>query len=407
MGDTLGTQEDGVPWKDLSPVDIRMELMVRLRNGERVSDLAREYGVSRKTIYKFKTRFETEGPAGLQDRTRRPRRLARALPVEIETAVLQLKKKYPTWGAKKIRVLLPKAHPGMHVPARSTIHEILRRNGAVTPRPKRRRARASGDRLTKPTRPNQVWAADFKGQFRLGDRTLCFPLTASDLYSRYLLLCEALPGTGERSAIACFLRAFRQYGIPDVIRTDNGVPFASVGQWGLSKLSVLWLRLGIRVERIAPGHPEQNGIHERMHRTLKIETTRPAGRHLLEQQERFDHFDRVYNRQRPHEALDMKVPADRYRASARLLGPKLPDIHYAFADDVRTVDAHGKIRLFGRHHFHVSLAFAHQELAIAETPDGLWTLGFAKVDLGQYDPRQRVFTPYSPLRDSSLGVTLN
>ena len=333
-----------MPLKERTMTDMRMELMMKLREGVRVTELAREYQVSRKTIYKFKERFEKEGVRGLEDRNRRPVRLAKALAPAIEQAVLKVKEKYPTWGAKKIRTHLPKAYPGLYVPARSTIHEMLKRNGAVKSRRRRQKTMTLGGRLTTPTAPNRVWASDFKGQFRTGDGKQCYPLTTTDLNSRFVLTCEALPSTAEDAALECFNLLFQEHGLPDVMRTDNGVPFASAGYWGLSKLAALWMRLGIHVERIEPGKPQQNGCHERMHRTLKLETARPAGRHLLGQQRSSTNGCTPSTTSRPHEALDMAVPADVYRASQRSFSGKLPEINYSLADDVKTVDRYGAIR---------------------------------------------------------------
>lgn len=396
-----------MPLKERTMTDMRMELMMKLREGVRVTELAREYEVSRKTIYKFKERFEKEGVRGLEDRNRRPVRLAKALAPAIEQAVLKVKEKYPTWGAKKIRTHLPKAYPGLYVPARSTIHEMLKRNGAVKSRRRRQKTMTLGGRLTTPTAPNRVWASDFKGQFRTGDGKQCYPLTTTDLNSRFVLTCEALPSTAEDAALECFNLLFQEHGLPDVMRTDNGVPFASAGYWGLSKLAALWMRLGIHVERIEPGKPQQNGCHERMHRTLKLETARPAGRHLLGQQEKFNEWMHTFNHVRPHEALDMAVPADVYRASQRSFSGKLPEINYSLADDVKTVDRYGAIRLVGRHSFHVSSALQGQPVGVLELPNGLWRIGFAGVDLGDYDPNQRVLNRFTVLRESSLGATIN
>lgn len=395
-----------MPWKEPNVVDLRYELLRRLEAGERVSDLAREYGVSRKTIYKFQKRLRVQGIEGLRDLTRRPERLARKLPEEVEQAVLRLKKKYPTWGAKKIRARLPEAYPGVHVPAVSTVHAMLERNGAVKRRRRRRKVAGTLSPLTTPKQPNQVWGADFKGQFRLSDRSYCYPLTTSDLYSKYVLQCEALSSTREEPVLEAFWELFHTHGLPESIRIDNGVPFATTAAWGLSRLSVMWLRLGIEVQRIRPGCPQQNGSHERMHRTLKQEATRPAGRNLLEQQEKLDTFQRVFNHERPHEALAMRVPADVYCSSSRACPAKLPELDYPFADDVLTVHSEGHVGLHGRHRFYLTKPLAGQQVGVQEQLDGRWLVAFAAYDLGLYDPRQRRFEPFETLRDSSLGAQL-
>jgi hypothetical protein len=258
-----------------------------------------------------------------------------------------------------------------------------------------------------PQRVNHVWGADFKGQFRLGDRSYCYPLTASDLFSRYLLVCEAFASTREDPVIEHFVHAFLEHGLPDSIRVDNGVPFATTARWGLSRLSVLWLRLGITVQRITPGCPQENGCHERMHRTLKLEATRPAGRHLLEQQEKLDQFRNVFNNDRPHEALNMRVPADVYRPSSRPLRWPMPEPTYPLADDVLRADSDGHLRLHGGHRVYLAAPLAGEYMGVQEQQDGRWLIGFAGHDLGLYDPTQRAFAPFDSLRDSSLGVQLN
>jgi putative transposase len=239
--------------------------------------------------------------------------------VVIEKAIVGLKREFPTWGAPKIRERLKQRWPELHRPAISTVHATLDRHGLVRRRSKRRRPRLTGTTLSQPMVPNRLWCADYKGEFLLTNQRYCYPLTITDFATRYLLACEALSTTKERYAFTVFERTFQEFGLPDAIRTDNGVPFASAhALYGLSKLAVWWLRLGIRIERIAPGHPQQNGRHERMHLTLKTEATRPAGANVLQQQQRFDTFIHHYNHERPHQALDMATPASHYTASARL-----------------------------------------------------------------------------------------
>ena len=237
--------------------------------------------------------------------------------MQIEKLIVNLKKEYPHWGAPKIRERLRRVYPDVHCPAISTVHAVLDRNGLVKRR-KRRRYKAQGTALSRATAPNELWCADYKGEFMLTDRRYCFPLTVTDFASRYLITCDALSTTKEVYAFSVFERAFKDFGLPTAIRTDNGIPFACPNSlFGLSKLSVWWLRLGINIERIKPGHPEQNGRHERMHLTLKTEATRPASENFLQQQVRFDEFIERYNQERPHQALDMKVPADLYTSSPR------------------------------------------------------------------------------------------
>jgi len=298
-------------------VDERLRFVARLLEGEKMAGLCREFGISRKTGYKIYRRYRDIGLEGLTDRSRRPYRQANKLSFQVETRIVQLKREHPNWGAPKIREKLRRLNLGIHTPAISTVHAVLDRHGLVKRR-RRRRYKAQGTRLSWPRQPNDLWCADFKGEFMLADRRYCYPLTISDFASRYLIACEALASTREHTAFSVFERAFKDFGLPGAIRTDNGMPFASPHAFfGLSKLSVWWLRLGIDIERIQPGHPQQNGRHERMHLTLKQEATRPAASNLLQQQARFDDFLEDFNHERPHQALDMHYPAERYAPSAR------------------------------------------------------------------------------------------
>jgi len=393
-----------VPWKAKSKVDMRYELLQRLHNGERATDLAREYGVSRKTIYKFRKRLQLHGIEGLRDRSRRPHRLARKLPEQLEQAVLAIKAQHPTWGAKKIRAALPQHYPGMPLPACSTIHKMLLRAGKVRRRPRRRPKGLLNERpLQQPAAPNELWAADFKGQFQLRNGKPCFPLTVSDVHSRMLLLCEALSSTEQQPVIDAFWALFQEHGLPYAIRTDNGVPFASTANWGLSRLTVLWMRLGIRVERIQPGKPQQNGRHERIHRTLKAHCIRPAAEHLLAQQDRFERFLREYNHQRPHEALDFKTPFECYRPSTRPCPKQLPTPSYPLADRTLHVCSDGRLSLAPGHRPFLAKPLAGQLVGLQELHDGSWLIGFANYDLGIYHPNDKSFQPFSPLRASSLA----
>ncbi len=267
---------------------------------------------------------------GLSDRTRRPYRYANQLPEQVEAAIVASKREKPHWGARKIRERLLRRLPhAIKVPACSTIHAVLDRHGLVA-RARRSSTRAEGTPLSEGVHPNDLWSADYKGEFMLGDKRDCYPLTVTDHASRYLLLCEALEWNREELAFRAFQRLFGERGLPRAIRSDNGVPFASPnGLFNLSKLSVWWLRLGISIERIRPGHPQQNGRHERMHLTLKKEATRPAGANILQQQAKFDDFVEEFNRERPHEGLNMQCPAEVYIASPRPY-QGLPEPHYPF-----------------------------------------------------------------------------
>ena len=367
-------------------MDERLKFIARLLDGDKMAELCREFGVSRKTGYKILNRYHSCGLQGLTDRSRRPYRQANQLPVQIETLIVRLKQDKPNWGAPKIRERLARLYPDVHTPAISTVHAVLDRHGLVKRR-SRRRNRAKGTPLSHPLQPNDLWCADYKGEFMLADRRYCYPLTISDFASRYLVACEALSTTKESYAFSVFEAAFKQFGLPRAIRTDNGVPFASPNSlFGLSKLSVWWLRLGIEIERIKPGHPQQNGRHERMHLTLKLETTKPAGKNFLQQQSKFDDFIDCYNNERPHQALDMLCPAQRYVPSTRAY-EGLPDVDYPFHDRSAVVTTCGRI-CFQRRKINLSLVFAGQKVGIKQVSDRIWLVSFMDYDLGYFDDEE-------------------
>ena len=331
-----------MPWRELSVMDEKLKFVARLLDGEKMAVVCREFGISRKTGYKIWSRYHATGLQALSDRSRRPYKLANRLPIQVENLIVHLKNDKPNWGAPKIRERLIKKYPEIPVPATSTVHAVLDRHGLVTKR-KRRRYRAEGTALSYTNQANDLWCADYKGEFMMGNKIYCYPLTITDFSSRYLICCEALETTKEQFAFTVFENTFKEYGLPKAIRTDNGVPFASAHSiFGLSKLSVWWLRLGIEIERIKPGHPEQNGRHERMHLTLKKETTRPPGQNLLQQQEKFDAFKQEFNHERPHQALEMKCPADHYTTSNRKYNG-LPNVEYPMHDKTITVTCCGRI----------------------------------------------------------------
>ena len=380
-------------------MDERLRFVSRLLDGEAMTEVCREFGISRKTGYKIFDRYKATGLEALTDRSRRPVRYANQLPAQIESLIVAFKREKPHWGARKIRELLVRRLDGdVRVPAKSTIHAVLHRNGLVKPlgRP---RSRATGTGLSTGARPNDLWCADFKGEFKLGDGRYCYPLTVTDHASRYLLLCEALESTREAPAITAFEQLFQERGLPAAIRSDNGVPFASPnGLYGLSRLSVWWLRLGIGIERIKPGHPQQNGRHERMHLTLKKETTKPAGMNSLQQQARFDAFVEEFNTERPHEALGMQRPADVYSASPRPYAG-LPDLAYPLHDRDVLVTNCGRICLH-RKRINVSHVLAGQRLGIKEVDEGIWLVSFMRYDLGYFDLEQKTLqtldNPFGP-----------
>jgi transposase InsO family protein len=383
-------------------MDERLRFVARRLDGELMSDLCREFGISRKTGYKIFDRYKEHGLEALTDRSRRPIRYANQLPTQIESLIVTLKGEKPHWGARKLRELLVRKLDGdIRVPANSTIHAVLHRHGLVKAL-RRPRHRAQGTELSAGLGANDLWCADFKGEFKLGNGRYCYPLTVTDHASRFVLLCEALESTREDIAITAFEQLFRQRGLPQAIRSDNGVPFASPnGLFNLSKLSVWWLRLGIAIERIKPGHPQQNGRHERMHLTLKKETTRPPRGNYLQQQARFDAFVSEFNAERPHEALAMKCPAEVYSASPRpYVG--LPDLTYPLHDRDVLVTACGRICMH-RKRINISTVLAGQRLGIKEVDEGIWLVSFMSYDLGFIDLEQKTLQPI----DNPFGPRLS
>lgn len=372
-----------MPWKVCDQMDERLRLVAKLLEGEKMAAVCREFGISRKTGYKIFSRYKDIGIEGLEDRSRAPYRYANKLPFQVEKTILGIKQDHPTWGAPKIRDKLLKAFPMISPPAQSTIHSVLDRNGLVSRR-RRRRYKAKGTALTDAKAPNELWCADYKGEFRLGNKLYCYPLTITDYRSRYLLACEALESTKEPTAFTVFERAFREFGLPAAIRTDNGVPFSNAHTlFGLSKLSVWWLRLGISIERIKPGKPQQNGRHERMHLTLKKETTKPAAYNFLQQQERFDDFIGTYNSERPHQALGGLYPSEVYTPSPREYRiPARPE--YPFHDRTILVTHCGRICI-GKRKISLSRVFAGQYVGITEVENDIWLVSFMDYDLGFFD----------------------
>jgi putative transposase len=364
-------------------MDERLKFVARLLDGEKMAALCREFDISRKTGYKIFQRYRDVGIEGLTDRSRRPYRQANRLPVQIETLIVALKREHPSWGAPKLREKLRRRYDGISLPAISTVHAVLDRHGLVS-KGRRSGYRAQGTGLSNPKAPNDLWCADYKGEFMLADRRYCYPLTITDAVSRFILGCEALESNAEAPAFTVFERVFRDFGLPRALRTDNGVPFASASAlFGLSKLSVWWLRLGIEIERIRPGHPQQNGRHERMHRTLKQETTRPAAANFLQQQGKFDRFVESFNHERPHQALGMKYPAELHRLSARPYRG-LTDLSYPLHDRTVTVTQCGRVCFDGRK-INLSGVFAGHDVGIKEVDEHIWLVSFMHYDLGYFD----------------------
>ena len=373
-----------MPWKECRKVEEKLRFVARHLEGESISSLCREFGISRVTGHKLVERYRQSGMEALSDRSKRPYRMANQLPFQIESLIVDIKKEFPTWGAPKIRERMLTRYPDLKTPAKSTVHAVLERHGLVRHKRAGARPKSQGTVLLGAQTPNELWCTDFKGEFMLADRRYCYPLTVTDFHSRFLLCCEGLESTREAMAMTVFERLFREYGLPQRIRSDNGVPFASAhALHGLSRLAVWWLRLGIEIERIKPGNPQQNGRHERMHRTLKQATTRPPAINMLQQQDKFEDFIREYNYERPHEALEMKTPSALYEPSIRpYVG--LPPVEYPFHDRVITVTECGRICL-ERRKISLSTVLAGQNVGIKQVDDQIWQVSFMGYDLGFFD----------------------
>ena len=380
-----------MPWQGVSTVDLRVQFVIEFLSGlQTMSELAAAYDVSRKTGYKWVERYERAGPVGLLDRSRRPARSPTAVAPAVVAGVLAARQRKPYWGARKLRQWLITQDPRVPWPGRSTIHTLLRRHGAVRQRsPRRHLAPRGATGLRVAHAPNDVWTVDFKGSFRVTSGVRCYPLTLRDLASRYTLRCDAQAGEQLVPTRAHMARAFATYGLPACIRSDNGHPFAGTGVARLSRLAVWWMRLGIQVERIAPGRPDQNGAHEQFHRVLKAQTTRPPAHSLPAQQRRFDRFRREYNEERPHEALDDAVPASRYRPSPRPLPARLPPLEYPGHWEPRRVSTTGTVSWRGRAVF-LSEALAGEVVAWDEIDDGIWTIYFGTVPLARWLERGQI-----------------
>jgi putative transposase len=381
-------------------MSLRDEFVRTVHRGRHpITEICRAFGISEKTGHKWLARFATEGKPGLEDREHTRHTFAHQLPLPLAEAILELRKQHPTWGPRKLHAYLVRRRPTRAWPAPSTIGALLARHGLVRARPRPRSpapAWAPFDQpLTVAAEPNDVWTTDYKGEFRLGSGMYCFPLTVVDAASRFLLGCTALASTASVLAQQVFTQLFRTYGLPRVIRSDNGIPFAS--PWALSRLSTLsvwWIRLGIRPERIALGAPQQNGAHERLHKTLKAETTHPAAATATRQQQRFTAFRREYNTERPHEALDLNTPASRYAPSPRLFPRRVPPLEYPAHAEIRRVQTTGIIKWRGERIW-LTHVLAGEDIALEQTPLDDWTVSFGPLVLGTLHSATRSFTPDS------------
>lgn len=389
MGDSqaLACQDGGMPWRKTEPVMERARFIALHEEGlYSMSELCARFGISRKTGYKWRDRYQAEGLAGLEDQCRAPHSCPHHTAAKTEAALVRVREAHPTWGPKKLLPYLARTQPELPLPATSTAGEVLKRHGLVQERKRRRKAVHPGTCPLTAAAPNDVWQADFKGQFPTRNGSLCYPLTVTDAHSRFLLECRALASTEHASAQAVLAEVFAEYGLPGAIRTDNGGPFSSPAIGGLSRLSVWWIKLGIRHQLITPGRPQENGQHERMHRTLKAETTRPPDWDLRGQQERFDGFRAEFNEERPHEALEQRTPGSLYVPAGRKLPSRLPEPEYEGHLYVRRVSPRGALSFSSRPLF-ISEVLAGEHVALEEVEDGIWSVYFYHVLLGRFRVR--------------------
>ena len=383
----LPSAEPTMPFAATDPVLERAKLVALYNEGlYSVSELAARFGVSRPTVYTWLERYRDGGADALTDRSHARRMQSHQTPPEVERLIVEAREAHPSWGPRKLLPYLAGRHPDVALPAASTAGAILARHGLTKKRRPRRVPKHPGSAPLVTTAPNQVWTADFKGQFKTRDGVYCYPLTICDAHSRYVLGCTALPSVKQNGAKQQFERLFHEYGLPKAIRSDNGVPFATQALCGLSRLSVWWLKLGISHDRIDPGRPEQNGAHERMHKTLKAETARPPEADMTAQQGCFDDWRGVFNQERPHEALGYETPASVYTPSLRAMPTELPEPEYPGHFEVRWLSKSGNIKWKRQQPF-VSQALAHEWVGLEETADGVWSLYFYDRLLARLDER--------------------
>lgn len=369
-------------WMETCAMEERMRFVLAvLAEEEGMAAVCRRFGVSRRIGYKWLERYRAEGPAGLVDRSRAPLNPRRQLGADMAERCLEVRRAHPSWGPLKVRAFLERAEPGMRLPAASTIGSLFDRAGLSVKRRLRRRASSTGGPFAPCEGANAVWAIDFKGWFLTGDGRRCEPLTLADVHSRYLLRCQVLARNDTAHAWPVLEAAFREFGLPERLRSDNGPPFASTGAGGLSQLAVKVIKAGVTPERILPGKPQQNGMLERLHLTLLNDTASAPARSLREQLDRFAAFQRLYNEERPHQGLGNAVPAERYAPSPRRFDGVLREPHYPDGHEVRRVRSNGEIKWRGKL-VHIGGALYGEPVGLAEAEDGAWHVSYGPVALG-------------------------
>ncbi len=379
-----------MPWLETSPMEQRERFIDDHRlDLYTMTELCERYDISRKTGYKWLDRFDEAGRQGLGDRSRAPHHCPHRISDEIARLICDARRQHPSWGPDKLLAWLEPRHPDRDWPAVSTAGDLLTRKGMVKKRRRRRHYQHPGVVPAITTQPNDLWTADFKGHFRTQDGIYCYPLTITDLHTRFLLACHGLLSTKGLAVRPVFDRLFRECGVPRAIRTDNGVPFATTGMHGLSQLNVWWIRLGIQHQRILPAHPQQNGAHERMHKTVKGEAIRPPRATLAAQQRKFNRFRHEYNEERPHQTLRGRTPASLYRPSPRAYTGSLPPIEYPGHFIVKRVTNAGTIR-FKKRLLFLANALKQHQVGLEEVEDGIWSLHFCHVLLGRIDERDSI-----------------
>ncbi len=376
-----------MPWKETCPMSERLSFINDwLTKRGSISGLCRVYSVSRKTGSKWIRRFKQQGKSGLEDKSRASHEHPNATDAAISARVIAARHAHPTWGPKKLRLWLEQRHQGHVFPAASTMGDILKRAKLINPRRRSGRLRGQEGDSADYGRPNSVWCIDYKGQFRLGNGQLCYPLTLTDGHSRLILCCQGHAGPRDADARAAMTTVFQEYGLPQAIRSDNGTPFASIGAGRLTSLSVWWLKLGIELQRITPGKPQENGRHERMHRTLKAETARPPAQDMRKQQQRFDRWVKEFNFERPHEANQGATPSDAYEYSERKYPREVGDPEYPGHYETRRVGSNGLLK-FRMVKVYLSQALSNELVGLVEVADGEWRVKFGTLELATYNER--------------------